>query len=102
MSNTFIYYSCFELSAQGGIIVTGSHNPPNHNGFKIVLNNKPFFGEDLKNIKKKAEKFELKRNEGTFKKVDLRKKYVSRLLEALIKAKKLTQFGIREMELLVL
>ena len=49
-----LYYSCFELSAQGGIIVTGSHNPKNHNGFKIVLNNKPFFGEDLKKIKKKS------------------------------------------------
>ena len=29
-----LYYSCFELVADGGIIVTGSHNPKNHNGFK--------------------------------------------------------------------
>ncbi|MAI30006.1 MAG: hypothetical protein CMP38_07345, partial [Rickettsiales bacterium] len=35
------YYNCFELIADGGIIVTGSHNPKDHNGFKIVLNNKP-------------------------------------------------------------
>ena len=84
-----LYYSCFELSAQGGIIVTGSHNPKNHNGFKIVLNNKPFFGEDLKKIKKKAEKFELKRNEGTFKKVDLRKKYVSRLVRGIDQSQKI-------------
>ena len=31
-----LYYSCFELVANGGIIVTGSHNPKEHNGFKIV------------------------------------------------------------------
>ncbi len=84
-----LYYSCFELSAQGGIIVTGSHNPKNHNGFKIVLNNKPFFGEDLKKIKRKAERFELKRNEGTLKKVDLRKRYVSRLVRGIDQSKKI-------------
>ncbi len=84
-----LYYSCFVLNAQGGIIVTGSHNPKNHNGFKIVLNNKPFFGEDLEKIKKKAEKFELKRGEGTLKKLDLRKKYVSRLVEGIDQGKKI-------------
>ena len=36
-----LYFSCFDLSAKGGIIVTGSHNPKNHNGFKIVLEISP-------------------------------------------------------------
>ncbi len=31
----------------GGIMVTGSHNPPDHNGFKLVLGGKPFFGEAI-------------------------------------------------------
>src|SRR5438270_2043431 len=31
----------------GGIMVTGSHNPPDHNGFKIVLGGKPFYGEAI-------------------------------------------------------
>ena len=51
-----LYYSCFELVADGGIIVTGSHNPKNHNGFKIVLNDKPFFGANLIKLSKKAKK----------------------------------------------
>jgi phosphomannomutase len=34
----------------GGIMVTGSHNPPDHNGFKIVLGGKPFFGEAVQRI----------------------------------------------------
>ena len=55
-----LYYSCFELDADGGIIVTGSHNPKEHNGFKIVLNNKPFFGESLMELSQKAENFTLK------------------------------------------
>ena len=45
----------------GGIIVTGSHNPKNHNGFKIVLENMPFFGKDLLGISKDAKGFEYKK-----------------------------------------
>jgi phosphomannomutase len=35
----------------GGIMVTGSHNPPDHNGFKIVLGGKPFFGEAIQKLR---------------------------------------------------
>ena len=56
-----LYYSCFELVADGGIIVTGSHNPKNHNGFKIVLNDKPFFGKNLINSVKKPKNLILKK-----------------------------------------
>ena len=55
-----LYYSCAEMNVGSGIIVTGSHNPKTHNGFKIVYNNSPFFGEDLQILKKKAENFEFK------------------------------------------
>jgi phosphomannomutase len=34
----------------GGIMVTGSHNPPDHNGFKIVLGGKPFFGDAIQKL----------------------------------------------------
>ena len=64
-----LYYSCFELVADGGIIVTGSHNPKEHNGFKIVLNNKPFFGESLMELSQKAEKFYFKKMNGSVKKL---------------------------------
>ena len=66
-----LYYSCFELVADGGIVVTGSHNPKEHNGFKIVLNNKPFFGENLLRLSQKAEKFYLKKTNGSVKKISL-------------------------------
>ena len=46
-----LYYA--EASAQdvqGGIQVTGSHNPADHNGFKFVLQGAPFFGEDIQQL----------------------------------------------------
>ena len=43
-----LYYAATKLSADGAIMVTGSHNPPNYNGFKMMLGRKPFFGEQIK------------------------------------------------------
>jgi len=46
-----LYYA--EASAedvQGGIQITGSHNPANYNGFKMVLRGRPFFGADIQRL----------------------------------------------------
>jgi phosphomannomutase len=42
-----LYFAAATLGVDGGIMVTGSHNPPDHNGFKLVLGGKPFFGEAI-------------------------------------------------------
>ncbi len=36
-----------DITPAGGIQITGSHNPPEYNGFKITIDKKPFFGEDI-------------------------------------------------------
>ena len=38
-----LYYSVHALETDGGIMITGSHNPPNHNGFKMMLNERTIF-----------------------------------------------------------
>ena len=45
-----LYYATATLPVDGGIMVTGSHNPPDHNGFKIVFQGKPFFGEAIQRL----------------------------------------------------
>jgi phosphomannomutase len=45
-----LYYASHLLSADGAVMVTGSHNPPDHNGFKMMFGNKPFFGEAIKRL----------------------------------------------------
>jgi phosphomannomutase len=42
-----LYYSTYSLGTIAGVMVTGSHNPPSHNGFKFIVEGKPFFGEDI-------------------------------------------------------
>jgi phosphomannomutase len=43
-----LYYAATKLKTDGAVMVTGSHNPPDYNGFKMVLGGKPFFGEQIR------------------------------------------------------
>jgi phosphomannomutase/phosphoglucomutase len=47
-NNYFANYQDFDgIRPSGSIMITGSHNPPEYNGFKITVNKKPFFGDDI-------------------------------------------------------
>jgi len=46
----FLYWAEHHLDVQAGIMITGSHNPPEDNGIKITLGKKPFYGEALQTL----------------------------------------------------
>ena len=48
-----LYFSTFKLPSSSGVMITGSHNPSEYNGFKIVRNLKTISGEDIQKIKLK-------------------------------------------------
>jgi phosphomannomutase len=45
-----LYFAAATLAVDGGVMVTGSHNPPTHNGFKMVLGGKPFYAEQIQRL----------------------------------------------------
>ena len=45
-----LYYAATTLETDGAVMVTGSHNPPDYNGFKMMLGRKPFFGQQIQQI----------------------------------------------------
>jgi phosphomannomutase/phosphoglucomutase len=47
VATPMLYYATHELEAGSGIMVTGSHNPPNYNGFKMVLAGEAIHGETI-------------------------------------------------------
>ncbi len=49
-----LYYAAATLGIDGGVMVTGSHNPPDHNGFKLVLGGKPFYGPAIQKLAETA------------------------------------------------
>ena len=45
-----LYFAARALDADGGVMVTGSHNPPDHNGFKMTVRAGAFYGEDIQEL----------------------------------------------------
>ena len=84
-----MYFSCFYTNSEGGIMVTGSHNPKDHNGFKFVLNNLPFYGEQLKKMCLKGKNYSLINEKGTKEIFNLKDEYIKRLIKDLNQKKKL-------------
>jgi phosphomannomutase len=76
-----LYYAAKVRDADGGIMVTGSHNPPNHNGFKMVLAGKPFFGPDIQSLGGIAAAGSFAAGEGTAVEDSVFDEYVARLAQ---------------------
>ncbi|MGH8432120.1 MAG: phosphomannomutase/phosphoglucomutase, partial [Solimonas sp.] len=55
-----------------GIMVTGSHNPPDYNGFKMVLAGKAIYGEQIQALRQRIEAGQFSSGAGTYKQVDVR------------------------------
>jgi phosphomannomutase/phosphoglucomutase len=60
-----LYYTLFELPVQGGIQVTGSHNPPHMNGFKIAVGKSTIYGSRIQDLLRLIEQGDFQRGSGT-------------------------------------
>jgi phosphomannomutase/phosphomannomutase/phosphoglucomutase len=72
------YYSTFELDLDGAIMVTGSHNPPEYNGFKVSLGKTTIFGEEIQNLRKILESGNFITGTGQVKNHDIFPAYLER------------------------
>ncbi|GMN02322.1 phosphoglucomutase/phosphomannomutase PgmG [Erythrobacter sp. MTPC3] len=79
-----LYYA--EASSEevhGGIQITGSHNPPNYNGFKMVFQGRPFFGADIQKLGEISAVGDWNDGAGDVSSRDILSEYVERMLEGL-------------------
>ncbi len=77
-----LYYAAFATPADGAVMVTGSHNPPNYNGFKMMLQNKPFFGPQIQALGRRATAGEVvDEAKGDVVRRDVADAYVARMLQ---------------------
>jgi len=76
-----LYYAANELHTDGAAMVTGSHNPPDYNGFKMMIGKKPFYGKQIQEIGRMAAEGDVvPAAVGSDRKVELAENYVARVL----------------------
>lgn len=79
-----LYYAEASMEdVDGGVQITGSHNPANYNGFKMVFQGRPFFGDDIKLLGSMAAAGEWDEGTGSSERRDILEAYVDRLVEGL-------------------
>jgi phosphomannomutase len=85
-----LYFATVEGNADAGIMVTGSHNPPTHNGFKMMLGKKPFYGEAISDLGRRAAEAIFQNGQGDVSEKPAFERYVARVLQDFKGDKKLT------------
>jgi phosphomannomutase len=76
-----LYYATEVLDVQGGIQVTGSHNPPDYNGFKMLLNGRSIFGQEIHELGRRAAAGAYSDGNGMAETRDVLDAYVERLVQ---------------------
>lgn len=76
-----LYFATHHLDVDGGIQVTGSHNPADYNGFKLLLKGRSVFGSEIQAIGQRAARGDWSEGRGRTEQVDIREAYVERLVE---------------------
>ena len=80
-----VYFAIHNLNKDAGIIVTASHNPPEYNGFKMLTNEEPVFGDDIQQLGIYAanDDFEKSTTEGSYEEFNIKPNYFKFILDHL-------------------
>ena len=83
VTSPMFYHSTYELNTSSGVVITGSHNPGNYNGFKIVFNNHSTSSEEILNLKQRILEENFIGGKGITKKEDIKETYIKSILESI-------------------
>jgi len=74
------YFAAFHLNTNSAVSVTGSHNPPDYNGIKMVLGGETLYGAQIQALRTRIEQDDLTHGSGVLRHADVRDAYLERIL----------------------
>ena len=80
VATPMVYFGTHVLGTQSGVMVTGSHNPPDYNGFKMVLAGEAIHGETIQALYQAIVKNAFTSGAGSYRSHDIRKQYIDRIV----------------------
>lgn len=75
-----LYFAAHHLGTQTGVMVTGSHNPPEYNGLKIVVAGETFSGPTIQDLRERIVSGRLEHGSGKLSQADVREAYLDRIV----------------------
>ena len=79
VTSPLLYYAAKKGESKSGVMITGSHNPKDHNGIKLVINDKPVSGSEILKLIKKNKK--ISASPGKIISKDFKSEYISEVIE---------------------
>lgn len=79
VATPMVYFAAHHLGADSGVAVTGSHNPPDYNGLKMVLGGETLAGEAIQQLKQRIERGDLAQGSGSYSQYDIAPEYLARI-----------------------
>jgi phosphomannomutase len=78
-----LYFTAYTMEMDGGVMITGSHNPPDYNGFKLVLHKASVFGTDIQELGRLAASADFEDGAGSIAEISVFDAYIERILQDL-------------------
>ena len=82
VTSPMFYHSTFVLESASGVVITGSHNPGEYNGFKVVFNNQSTSSEEIVSLKKRILNNDFKTGEGFCRDEDIKESYINEIISS--------------------
>ncbi|MFN8769935.1 MAG: phosphomannomutase/phosphoglucomutase [Neisseriaceae bacterium] len=81
VTTPMVYFANYQLKTYSGVMITGSHNPPEYNGLKMVINGDTLANDRIQEIKKRMEKGKYKKNgKGKYYDIDIKESYIEKIV----------------------
>jgi len=75
-----VYFAAYQLQTGCAVMLTGSHNPPDYNGLKMVLAGETLSGEAIQGLRQRIENNDLTHGSGSYTQQDISKDYIARIV----------------------
>jgi phosphomannomutase/phosphoglucomutase len=79
VATPMLYFAAHQLATRSGVMVTGSHNPPQYNGLKIMLGGDTLAGEAIQGLRQRIARGELSTGNGSSRNHDITEEYLQRI-----------------------
>jgi phosphomannomutase / phosphoglucomutase len=81
VATPMLYFAAHQLTGSSGVMLTGSHNPPDYNGLKMVLAGDSLSGDAIQSLRRRLENDALMTGSGTYRQHDIAAAYIGRIAD---------------------